>query len=250
MKRVRRIKFRNLYNFRDLGGYETGDKGVTAWNRLYRTDCPSKLDDSDWEELRKRNVKTLIDVRSSYEAWEDPVSTPEGFRLIPCPFFPEKEGVDLKGEAGKEFLQSLSIDYCVMAETSAERIAVILQTITESLSEGNTAFFCTAGKDRTGIIAAEILRLCGVSDQDIIADYSITEIYMAEAIHAKLEALPKEIRDQISPETMAVAAYSKAETMERYLKWSEDFVLLSAVEKYGFSKEMQNTLKNTLVSGE
>jgi len=36
------------------------------------------------------------------------------------------------------------------------------------------AFHCTAGKDRTGIFAALVLSLCGVTTEDIVTDYAYT----------------------------------------------------------------------------
>uniref|UniRef100_A0A7S2VXM8 Tyrosine specific protein phosphatases domain-containing protein n=1 Tax=Eucampia antarctica TaxID=49252 RepID=A0A7S2VXM8_9STRA len=41
-------------------------------------------------------------------------------------------------------------------------------------------FYCTAGKDRTGAIAAIILALMGVPDEDIIEDYSLSANVYAE----------------------------------------------------------------------
>ena len=42
------------------------------------------------------------------------------------------------------------------------------------------AFYCTAGKDRTGIIAAIILALCKVPHEDIVQDYSLSANVYAE----------------------------------------------------------------------
>jgi hypothetical protein len=42
------------------------------------------------------------------------------------------------------------------------------------------AFYCTAGKDRTGMIAAIILAACGVPEEDIIEDYSLSANVYAE----------------------------------------------------------------------
>ena len=36
-------------------------------------------------------------------------------------------------------------------------------------------FFCVAGKDRTGCFAAIVLGLLGVSDDDIVEDYALTQ---------------------------------------------------------------------------
>jgi len=41
-------------------------------------------------------------------------------------------------------------------------------------------FYCTAGKDRTGMIAAIILALVGVADEDIVEDYSLSANVYAE----------------------------------------------------------------------
>lgn len=37
---------------------------------------------------------------------------------------------------------------------------------------------CAAGKDRTGIVVALLLDLCGVPKEDIIKDYSASENYL------------------------------------------------------------------------
>lgn len=42
------------------------------------------------------------------------------------------------------------------------------------------AFYCTAGKDRTGMIAAIILSLCGVEPEDIVEDYALSANVYAE----------------------------------------------------------------------
>jgi hypothetical protein len=42
------------------------------------------------------------------------------------------------------------------------------------------AFYCTAGKDRTGMIAAIIMGLCGVSAKDIVEDYTLSANVYAE----------------------------------------------------------------------
>ncbi len=42
------------------------------------------------------------------------------------------------------------------------------------------AFYCTAGKDRTGMIAAIILAALGVPDEDIVEDYSLSANVYAE----------------------------------------------------------------------
>ncbi|RMZ91238.1 hypothetical protein DV736_g1551, partial [Chaetothyriales sp. CBS 134916] len=44
-----------------------------------------------------------------------------------------------------------------------------------SKRDGGVVFHCTAGKDRTGVLAAVVLKLCGVPDHIIHWEYAITE---------------------------------------------------------------------------
>ena len=39
----------------------------------------------------------------------------------------------------------------------------------------SAVFYCAAGKDRTGVLAAIVLAVLGVDDDDIVADYALTD---------------------------------------------------------------------------
>lgn len=59
----------------------------------------------------------------------------------------------------------------VMVDSSGPEINAALSVLAASSDQSPTAFYCKAGKDRTGLVAALTLHCCGVSDKDIIADY-------------------------------------------------------------------------------
>ena len=61
----------------------------------------------------------------------------------------------------------------------APGIKYVLDLVAES-DRHPVAFYCTAGKDRTGIIAAIILSICGVKSEDIVEDYSLSANVYAE----------------------------------------------------------------------
>jgi len=44
-------------------------------------------------------------------------------------------------------------------------------------------FHCSSGKDRTGLVAALILSVCGLSDEEIFDDYEKSERYLAPCMH-------------------------------------------------------------------
>ena len=242
---IRRISFPHLYNFRDLGGYEANG-AVTSFGRLFRGDCPSKLTPEEWDRLKEMGVLQLIDLRSTYEVREDPVNCPDGIDYHHCPFLPEDHSIKDPGLASKKFLESLSLDYSFMLKRSLETAAKALSLITECLSKGNVYFFCTAGKDRTGIIAAAVLYLCGVAPEDIIADYCITEIYNADVIAERINSLPEDMRAQISPESLEQASASKAFTMKDLLGWMDENDFPALMQENGFGTEGREALRSAL----
>ena len=52
--------------------------------------------------------------------------------------------------------------------------AMEVLTSTVSQEEGPALIFCSAGKDRTGLVSALVLATAGVSDADIVADYVVS----------------------------------------------------------------------------
>ncbi|MCU1645566.1 MAG: iphP1 [Nocardia sp.] len=72
----RHIEFERLHNFRDLGGYRTGDGRMVAWGRLYRSDSLGKLRDQNWNHFLDLNIRTVIDLRYPWEI-EAKSSVPE-----------------------------------------------------------------------------------------------------------------------------------------------------------------------------
>merc|ERR1719162_2666401 len=58
-----------------------------------------------------------------------------------------------------------------------------IKYVLDLISDANrhpVAFYCTAGKDRTGMIAAIILALLGTEDEAIVEDYSLSANVYAE----------------------------------------------------------------------
>ncbi|MCB6602772.1 tyrosine-protein phosphatase, partial [Erysipelatoclostridium ramosum] len=70
-----------------------------------------------------------------------------------------------------------------------EAVCAALRHIKATRQTGHAVLFhCTAGKDRTGILAALLLKLCGVCNEDILADYQISATYNAAGVNRMLPA--------------------------------------------------------------
>eukprot|EP00978_Attheya_sp_CCMP212_P006507 scaffold14961_cov33-Attheya_sp.AAC.1 len=81
--------------------------------------------------------------------------------------------LDEINEGGLPMLNELLLRF------GAPGIRYVLELIADK-SRHPVAFYCTAGKDRTGMIAAIVLSLLGVPDEDVVEDYSLSANVYAE----------------------------------------------------------------------
>ena len=166
----RLLKLEGCPNFRDLGGYVCGDGATTRKNTFYRADCLSKLTEGDICTLEDLGITTVIDLRTQEELARaaNPLRDREGFEYYNLSLSDGLQSEELKGLMP----ESLSKMYRALADEAGEVIETIFSILARA--PGVAVFHCAAGKDRTGVIAALLLMLAGVSDDDIVSDYSCT----------------------------------------------------------------------------
>lgn len=126
----------------------------------------------------------------------------------------------------------------------APGIKYVLDLVAES-DRHPVAFYCTAGKDRTGVLTAIILSLCGVKSEDIVEDYSLSaNVYAELGDHkAMVGALSQRDLDAKTflgapPEVMAdtlIALEENYGSVEGYCDW------------IGFGPERREKLRNALM---
>lgn len=199
---LRRIPFAHMMNLRDLGGYPTRDGRETAWRRLLRSDAPVCLTPEEIDWLRRERITTVLDLRSPEEMRRNPCALAEleGFDYHPMPAM---GGASLPPEDRVwEGYRDILADHGFMA-----RALRILAN-----APGGALFHCTAGKDRTGTLAAALLLLAGVDRQDIVADYQVSHTYIKPLLERMRVAVP---------DLPAYVGRSDAETMEQLLDWFE-----------------------------
>jgi protein-tyrosine phosphatase len=169
----RHIPIASLHNFRDVGGYRTGDGSVMRWGRLYRSDSLGKLHGADWEQFLALGVRTVIDLRHSYEA-DARGRVPRYDGLVYHNISVEHRPYDQAGlSPAVEPARFLADRYAELAMDGAVELRRALGVIA---AEGSApvVIHCASGKDRTGVLTALILSLLGVGRADIIADYALT----------------------------------------------------------------------------
>ncbi|MER7111547.1 tyrosine-protein phosphatase [Streptomyces sp. NPDC000229] len=171
---MRHIAFERLHNFRDLGGYRAADGRAVAWRRLYRADSLGKLRGADWDRFLELGIRTVIDLRYPWEI-DAKGKVPETgrFRYANCSI--EHQPYDqAEIDPALDPWRFLADRFAEVTEDGHAEIRQAIELIAED--EGPVVFHCTSGKDRTGLIAALVLTLLDVSEDQILADFALTEL--------------------------------------------------------------------------
>jgi len=106
--------------------------------------------------------------------------------------------------------------------------------------------YCTAGKDRTGLVAMLTLNILGVSDEDIITDYVHSDKAYAE-INDKKAMVASLKQVDVDPEIFLRA---KPEVMIQVMNYirTQFGSINGFLDKYGFDENWRIKMRNTLTS--
>jgi len=174
------------YNFRDLGGYPTIDGRITVKGRLFRSDTLHQLTQGDLEVLRRMGLAGVIDLRTSAEAERTGrgLLAEEPVRFLHASVLREEGGES----AGGPTHDQLGERYLWYLDVGREALVAALTVVADPDSYP-LVFHCTAGKDRTGVLAALVLDILGVRHEVIVEDYMLTATRM-DLIRARLRRDP------------------------------------------------------------
>jgi protein-tyrosine phosphatase len=179
--RSRDLVWDGCLNVRELGGHPTADGGETRFGRIVRSDSVSQLNDTGWEALVGHGIRTVIDLRGDHERENDPPrELPVDVQHVPFMEANEREWEEIGAEieaaasAAPDIETSTRDVYLIFLERFNENVAAGVRAVARA-SEGGVVVHCVGGKDRTGLLTAFILHLAGVSDEEIAADYALSE---------------------------------------------------------------------------
>ncbi|MFJ2861906.1 tyrosine-protein phosphatase [Kitasatospora sp. NPDC087314] len=172
---TRHLTFERLHNFRDLGGYPAADGRSVRWGLLYRSDSLGKITSpAGLDRLQALGVRTVIDLRYPWEiAAKGRVPDFDGlaYHNLSIEHRPYDQA---EIDPDVDPWRYLADRFAEVAEDGVKEIREALDVITAA--EEPLAFHCASGKDRTGLVAALVLTLLGVHEDDIAADFALTEL--------------------------------------------------------------------------
>jgi protein-tyrosine phosphatase len=167
-------------NFRDLGGYRTADgRRQVRWGKLYRSGTLARLTDQDYAVLSPLGISTIVDFRSTAERAAEPTNWRAGEPSVLFKSYSTKGEMALMAVLAAPNAKPADVRnamigfYRQMPEQYADQYGEIFHHLVSYQTP--LLFHCTAGKDRTGLASALILMALGVSRNDAVADYVLTE---------------------------------------------------------------------------
>ncbi|SHF37534.1 tyrosine-protein phosphatase [Streptoalloteichus hindustanus] len=162
-----------LVNLRDLGDLPTEDGGRTRPGVLYRSDAPHAGDAAP-DHLPEWPPRVVVDLRARVEY--DGVPHPMDRESVRVHRVPLLDDLAATPPTLPVTLPTLTQIYAHLLHGSGADLAKVLRVV--AAAEGPALVHCSAGKDRTGVSVALLLRAAGVRRDAVVADYVRTDANM------------------------------------------------------------------------
>jgi protein tyrosine/serine phosphatase len=199
-----------VLNFRDLGGLRAAGGRVRP-GVLFRSDTLQALTVRDVAYLVDEvGLELVVDLRIGAEAAEQGrgplVDTAVCYLNVPLPEAPISDLPPAE--------QTLAL-YRAHASTPHAGPGTVVKVVS-ALSGSPTLVHCAMGKDRTGLVVALLLKLVGVADDDVVADYLRTAQAVPELVR-RFRGWPHYARHMESVPSEVYGIHE--DTMVRFLSW-------------------------------
>ena len=197
---ARTLNWDGCVNVRDLGGIPTEDGGATRSGTVIRSDNIGGLTPDGWRALARHGVVRIVDLRWPEERAQDPPrDMPATVEVVHVavlgPSYAESEEflreLDAHVDSVEDAADHFAYSYVEFLERNRQRFAAALAAVADA--DGPVVIHCMGGKDRTGLVAGLLLRLAGVSLEEIGQDYALSGPNLAETLDAWLESAPDEL---------------------------------------------------------
>ncbi len=170
---ARMVSLQGAVNVRTFAGLR-GKHGPIPVGSFLRAADLARLTPADRDALAARGVVLDLDLRTAeeLETAPDALAGDGRFRYVRISLL-GTEKLDLA-----KLPDDLGTMYVASLEANQPQFRQVFATLAAQ-PDGAVLFHCTAGKDRTGMVAALLLSLAGVPRQDIVHDYAISAHYLA-----------------------------------------------------------------------
>jgi protein-tyrosine phosphatase len=205
-----------IHNVRDLGGHPLAGGGSTRYGAFLRGDALRGLDSDGLRALLDSGLRTIVDLRSHAEVADgpNPLAGHSDIAYHHIPLYDGLATIEAMAEAHPNGFD-MGLRYRAAMDSCQPALAETLGLLAQA-GEGTALFHCTAGKDRTGVIAALLLGHAGVGAEAVVADYAMTASYGAGLIDVLRQ---KALARGTDPDRAERVLASRPETMQATLIW-------------------------------
>ncbi len=195
---TRVLKLDDVHNFRDYGGYAGVGGRQLKTGLLWRSAQHGDATDADLDTIAALGIKTVIDLRGPSERAAKSCRRHPDFSAQVFVYPEETAGLALHTEAADGVITAAEARAAMIRLYEGipfrENLVAMLRRYFEVLlrAEGPSLIHCVAGKDRTGFAVALAQHALGVAQDDIAADYVLTN--QAGNIEARIAAGATQIR--------------------------------------------------------
>ena len=209
-------RLEGAYNLRDLGDLPTEDGERTRTGRVFRSDSLQSVTAADAALLHERlGVRSLIDLRGEDEVASEGrgLLADRDVRYVNLPLVQEDGSLLSYLDDGRTV--DLVPRYLSYLDSPGRTMLRAIELISEA-ETAPTVFFCAAGKDRTGVLSALILRLVGVAPKAVVDDYLLSAESAEIIVRERLMPSPTYAHHiaTLPPEVYT----AEATTMRRFLE--------------------------------
>jgi hypothetical protein len=195
------LSLASVGNFRDIGGYATRDGATIRLQQVFRSGTLQRITSADVDHaVDLLGIRTVVDLRtaSDFDRHRDfglLIDHPAITR-VHLPSGPNDPAADIRAafDSGRN---PVEVAYETLARDYGDGVAAAISGISAAL-DAPLIFHCSLGKDRTGVLAAILLELLGVTEDDVVADYQASEEHAAKALARSRE------RGTVTPKNEAV----------------------------------------------
>ncbi|MDE2596117.1 MAG: tyrosine-protein phosphatase [Sphingomonadales bacterium] len=173
------------HNFRRVAGWRTRDGRTVRAGRLFRADGLGALSDADHRSLAALGLGHVFDLRASGEIAHAPSRWPGDWQLATWQGAESAAEADItrmmarEGLTAADFRAAMCGVYARFHDDLAAATAAAARALAEG--DGSVLIHCTAGKDRTGFVTAMVLNAAGVTEDDVLADYLLSNASLPSA---------------------------------------------------------------------
>ncbi len=183
----RHLAWDGCVNVRDLGGLLTGTGSHTRHRAVVRADNIRRLSAAGWQRAVGYGVRRVVDLRFPGEEPGEP-DLHESVDVVGVPLLGELnptagQPLDVALRDAVDVGEVFGVDYVRSLQEHRRRFAAAVIAVAES-GQGTVVVHCFAGKDRTGLVSALLLSIAGVTDEEIVSDYVLSEPNMEQLMGA------------------------------------------------------------------